>query len=320
MYKTAIKNRLIKILTGSDLSKRVIPYMSIRSENEGPLIWLVGCIHGDEIGGTVIIHEIFKRIGRYLKKGSIHAFPLVNPLGFENATRAISISGEDLNRAFPGNPKGTFAQRVAYHVFTHITNTHPDLVLDLHNDWNKSVPYALIDPISENSSLEKTVLEYAAQTGLIQIRDIDLIKNSLSYNLLREEIPSLTLECGESMIINEKNVEYGINAVWNILMKNGMVENTVEHFQFPLPASLKDKVLFYSSKPLCPASGIIRFSKKPGQMVRPGDSIARIYNSFGKRTETITAIHEGIILGHSDYAIAYPGAPIMAFGITNQLN
>lgn len=312
-----IKNNLVKILTGSDLSKRIIPYMSIRSENEGPLIWLVGCIHGDEIGGTVIIHEIFKRIGKKLLKGSLHAFPLVNPLGFENATRNISISGEDLNRAFPGNPKGTFAQRVASQVFTIITKTDPDLVLDLHNDWNKSVPYALIDPFSESSAMESTILHYASLTGLIKIYDTDVIRNSLSYNLLRHGIPSLTLECGESQIINEKNVAYGIEAVWNILVDKGMVESSGEPFSFSIPEPIRDSVLLYSQKPLCPASGIIRFIKRPGEMVKPGTKIARIYNPFGKLIENIRVTEEGIILGHTDYAIAYPGAPIMAFGITN---
>lgn len=312
-----IKNNLVKILTGSDLSKRIIPYMSVRSENDGPLIWLIGCIHGDEIGGTVIIHEIFKRIGKKLLKGSLHAFPLVNPLGFENATRNISISGEDLNRAFPGNPKGTFAQRVASQVFTIITNTNPDLVLDLHNDWNKSVPYVLIDPFSESSVPESVILDYASLTGLIKIYDTDVIKNSLSYNLLRKGIPSLTLECGESQIINEKNVMYGIEAIWNILAEKGMVEDTSERFSFPIPEPLRDKVLLYSQKPLSPASGIIRFIKRPGEMVKPGNKIAKIYNPFGKLIENISVDEEGIILGHTDYAIAYPGAPIMAFGIKN---
>ncbi len=60
MTKTSQHFSFIKILTGSDLSKRRIPLMEIYSAQDGPTVWLTGCMHGDEIGGTVVIHEIFK--------------------------------------------------------------------------------------------------------------------------------------------------------------------------------------------------------------------------------------------------------------------
>ncbi len=40
-----------------------------------------------------------------------------------------------------------------------------------------------------------------------------------------------------------------------------------------------------------------------------------IVNAFGKLQETITAIEEAIVLGHSDSSAAFPGMPIMAFGV-----
>ena len=57
-----IKYSFINLLTGSDLSKRRLPLMEIKSLKPGPVVWLTACSHGDEIGGIVVIQEIFKMI------------------------------------------------------------------------------------------------------------------------------------------------------------------------------------------------------------------------------------------------------------------
>jgi predicted deacylase len=77
--------------------------MVLESPSPGPVVWLTACVHGDEVGGLVIIPELFKRRGKQLMRGALYAFPLMNPLGFETASRDIILSKEDLNRSFPGN-------------------------------------------------------------------------------------------------------------------------------------------------------------------------------------------------------------------------
>ena len=74
---TKISFTFIKILTGSDLSRRRLPMMAAVSANPGPVLWLTGCGHGDEVGGMVIIQEIFKIIRKTsLSRGALYAFPL----------------------------------------------------------------------------------------------------------------------------------------------------------------------------------------------------------------------------------------------------
>ncbi len=290
--------------------------MIMESIQPGPVLWLTGCMHGDEIGGTVVIHEIFKRLRKKLTCGTVHAFPLMNPMGFETASRTIVLSKEDLNRSFPGNNKGTIAERIAYIIFSQIIQTHPALVLDLHNDWNKSVPYVLCDPFSgiQDRELRQRIKDFAHTSGLLLVEDSETIKKSLSFTILQKNIPALTLELGESLTINEKNIENGVNAIWNILMNLGMVPRDREYFHYPAHELVSNKILRYSLQPLSATSGIIHFLKKPGQIAYRGQKIARINNAFGKTTEIITTAADGVVLGHSDYAVTFPGAPVMAFG------
>ena len=52
---------------------------------------------------------------------------------------------------------------------------------------------------------------------------------------------------------------------------------------------------------------------QPGETVRAGQVVAKVFNAFGKHRETVRAGADAIVLGYADTSIAYPGAPIMAF-------
>ena len=314
----------IKILTGSDLSSRKLALMKIASQNPGPVIWLTGCIHGDEVGGIAVIQEIFKRIRKNpLKQGTIYAFPLMNPIGFETSSRSLTPSQEDLNRSFPGDKNGSLAERIADKIFTKIVETKPTLVLDLHNDWIKSVPYTLIDPYPglRYKEVYETTKKLSQETGFLVINeqetadDADELKKTLSGSLLRYNIPALTLELSESYIINEEFVDDGVKSIWNILSALKMVEPANKKFMHPSLNSFQGKILKYSHLPTSSTSGIIRFLVKPGIAIKKGQSLAEIYNVFGRREEVIKAIGDGVLLGNSDSAVALPGTPLMAFGL-----
>ncbi|MFZ2145921.1 MAG: succinylglutamate desuccinylase/aspartoacylase family protein [Sedimentisphaerales bacterium] len=317
-YQQKVKYSFLKILTGSDLSRRRLPFMVVESINPGPIVWLTGCIHGDEVTGIVTIQEVFKKIQKQpMRKGALYAFPLMNPIGFEAASRNITISREDLNRSFPGSKNGSLAERIADRIFTTIKQTKPTLVLDLHNDWMKSIPYTILDP--EPKQADKQAYEKAKtaaeKSGFLVVLDTEEIHKSFSYSLLEHNIPALTIELGESYVVNEMNVEYGMKSILGILAYLGMIESEDEPFRFKLPENVEGKSLRFSKGPISSASGIIRFFARPGEMVKKGRAVAKIYNTFGKLQDTVVCLHDGIVLGHSDSSVAYPGAPIMAFGV-----
>ena len=310
-----------KIMTGSDLSRRRLPFMAIESAKRGPVVWLAGCIHGDEVTGIVTIQEVFKAVKRRkLLKGALYAFPLMNPIGFESASRNITMSREDLNRSFPGDRHGSLAERIAETVFTTIKETRPSLVLDLHNDWMKSIPYALLDrhPDPGHEAAYEAAVTIAGKSGFPVICETEASTTSFSYSLLQHDIPALTFELGESYVVNEINVDYGVRSILSILAHLGMMDQVGEPFALDVPDSVRGKILKLSDKPVSSTSVIIRFIARPGDIVRKGQPVARIFNTFGKLQGMILAVEDGIVLGHSDSSVAFPGAPIMAFGMIGE--
>ena len=311
----------VRIMAGSDLSLRRLPMMSATSRNPGPVVWLTACVHGNEVGGIVIVQEVFKHIRRRLLRGALHAFPLMNPLGFETASRSITMTREDLNRSFPGNPNGSLGERIADRIFTTILDTSPTLVLDFHNDWIKSIPYVLIDrdPGGAHKVTYEKTKQAAQQTGLCTILDTDELKSSLSYNLLLRDVPAITLEMGEPYVVNEANVEYGLGAVWSTLVHLQMVAPPESPSKYPLPPGYGNGCLLtYWDKPYASKTGIVRFLAKPGGVVKAGQPFAKIINAFGKKQEMVTTVKDAIILGHTDSSAVFPGMPIMAFGIATE--
>ncbi|MDF1816058.1 MAG: succinylglutamate desuccinylase/aspartoacylase family protein, partial [Verrucomicrobiales bacterium] len=203
--------------------------MEIES-SKGPGVWLTACAHGDEVGSIVAVHDLFLRLEKSgLKKGSVRGYPLMNPIGFDVCSRHITISEEDLNRSFPGRPDGSLAERIAHTIFQSILATKPDLVLDLHNDWTRTIPYIVLDANSRDLNpsypgLRRKLIKLAAATHFPLVEEPDPLRKTLSHTLIQHGIPALTIELGESRVVNEENVAKGVSAIWNMLSEMEMVE------------------------------------------------------------------------------------------------
>ena len=209
-----------------------IAHIKIKSENPGPRIWFTAGIHGDEIGGCVIVQELINKLHRNpLVKGELNALPVVNPLGFEESTRFLN--DEDLNRVFPGKENGTMAQITAYSIFKKILEDKPELVIDIHNDWRKSIQYALIDPrpSSTDKEIYKNNEKIVKRLNIPVVLDTDKINNSLSYHVLKNNIPAIVLELGAYQIVKEREIDQGVKILLKILKDFEMIEIDIEKIE-----------------------------------------------------------------------------------------
>lgn len=309
-----ISRRTIDITGLRDISQRRIPVLVADSNKPGPVVCLTACIHGDEVGGTAIVHDVFAYLRRAtLLRGSVVAYPLVNSMGFENVSRFITTDREDLNRCFPGDPQGTIGQRIARRLFDTIVKAEPDLVIDLHNDWIRSVPYLLIDPEAEfrSKALCRRVRKLAQSTGLLLVEDSDVfhpLANTLAGALIAAGVPAFTVEAGGSFAVVEEGVSVGTRAVLSTLASLDMLD-------YPDAASgaeTSQAVLKYSDRPLCTTSGLVRFAVEPGERIAPEQLLATVYSAFGSREEQLRAAGNGFVLGLEDHACVRPGRAIIA--------
>jgi len=89
-----------------------LPVRVIRGKVDGPTVFISAAIHGDELNGIEIIRRVRKLDVLNDLKGTIILIPIVNIYGIMNLSRYLP-DRRDLNRHFPGTPKGSLTSRVA---------------------------------------------------------------------------------------------------------------------------------------------------------------------------------------------------------------
>ncbi len=116
-----------------------------RGKKDGPVLLITGGIHGNEINGIEIVRQIISKKFNVPENGTIICIPVVNVFGFLNQERQFP-DGRDLNRVFPGSPRGSLASRFAYHIIKEIAPI-VDYCIDFHTggDSRFNVPQIRIN-------------------------------------------------------------------------------------------------------------------------------------------------------------------------------
>lgn len=114
-----------KLMEGTLMEAEVV---HIHSENEGPCVYIVGAVHGDEKAAwyAAILTE-----QATISCGDLYILAPANANGAKNDTRYV-VARQDMNRVFPGDPEGNEAERIADAIFSDIAEKRPSFVFDLH--------------------------------------------------------------------------------------------------------------------------------------------------------------------------------------------
>jgi predicted deacylase len=89
-----------------------MPIQVICGRRSGPTLFVSAALHGDEINGVEIIRRLLKLSALKRLRGILIAVPIVNVFGFVSLSRYLP-DRRDLNRSFPGSPRGSLASRLA---------------------------------------------------------------------------------------------------------------------------------------------------------------------------------------------------------------
>ncbi|MGB0768318.1 MAG: succinylglutamate desuccinylase/aspartoacylase family protein, partial [Phycisphaeraceae bacterium] len=107
-----------------------LPVHVVRGKKTGPTLFVSAAIHGDELNGMGVIHDLIFGEPIDLLCGTLILLPVVNIFGFETQTRYMP-DRRDLNRSFPGSLTGNLTSRVARVVFNEVIR-RSDFGIDLH--------------------------------------------------------------------------------------------------------------------------------------------------------------------------------------------
>ncbi|MFE7330141.1 succinylglutamate desuccinylase/aspartoacylase family protein [Streptomyces sp. NPDC057565] len=124
----------------------VIPVpVAVLSGGPGPTALLVAGTHGDEYEGQVVLHRLLRETDPAQVAGRIIVLPALNLPAVRDAARVSPLDGQNLNRSYPGNPRGGPTEQIA-HFLTAELLPRADLAMDLHSGGSSShyVPSAFV--------------------------------------------------------------------------------------------------------------------------------------------------------------------------------
>ena len=105
---------ITKLVTGAEVT---LPVRVLHGRQDGPVVWLDAAIHGDEVVGVEVIRRVLATLSPRTLRGTLVALPIVNVHGFMSGDRYLP-DRRDLNRSFPGSPRGSLAGRTITTVMT----------------------------------------------------------------------------------------------------------------------------------------------------------------------------------------------------------
>ena len=272
----------------------------------GKRIAIVTGIHGDELEGQYVCYELVRKITANMAylKGTVDIYPSINPLGMESVSRAVPMSGLDMNRVFPGSDTGAIAENIAAKLVADIKGA--DICVDIHasNIFIREIPQVRI-PSSESSSL----LKYAKMlnTDFVWVHDSNAVgEGSLAYALREVGVPALVIEMGVGQRITKAYCRQLLTGIFNLMSKLGIWEGPVGDISHPMVSTDGAVNVIHSVE-----SGIFIPMVEHNMWVQKGTVIGEIVTPItGTVEEEITAPADGLIFSLREYPIVYEGSVI----------
>lgn len=268
----------------------------IHGRREGPTMFVSAGIHGDEVIGAEIVRRLLavKTLGSL--KGTLIAIPIVNAFGFLNQSRYLP-DRRDLNRCFPGSPRGSLAARLAHLLMQGVVD-RCDVGIDLHSAAIHRTNLPQIRIFSGDPEAERLARVFGAPV-ILHASERD---GSLRAAASESGVRVLLYEAGEGLRFDELAVRAGVAGILRILHDLGMIGAR------GVPKAKGKPMLLKSSRWVrAPSGGLLRVFRDTGDVVSAGDTLAVVSDPFGEHEREITTPIDGIVIGRAVMPIVNEG-------------
>lgn len=271
-----------------------IPLVELTGVKDGPTLSIVAGVHGSEYPGIEAAIRIVNQIEPNELRGRLRVVPVMNIPAFLKRTEAVCPEdGKNPNRAFPGNPEGSYTDIMANLVFEHVVKGS-DAVLNVHGGdiFEALVPYAGMGR-STGGKTDKMCRELGLAYDLPFLVRFAVPHDSstgldLNSAVQASGIPSILVEAGGNGLLDEKNVQIHLRGFRNCMASLGMIdcECPREHKTVECISDfwrIRQTGVFYPSVTL-------------GQRVSLGQDIGVLKDWFGDEIEIVKAERDAWII------------------------
>lgn len=296
----AVRHELDLVELADGLRVRV-PVVLVGGGRPGPRLYLGAGIHGDEVTTVAVLGAVLNRLRPEDLTGSLVCVPVQNPLALHADHRLpvghylkspLDQAPADPWSAFPGNPDGSLAERLAHRLFELITAC--DYAIDMHTPTRggRYVPITILPPARLGADAKRAEeLGMAFGSGYVMKTEQGMYVRDgiLCVEATRRGVPAFTFETGEGGRLEPDLAADGVRCVLNALRHLGMLAGSPEP-----PARtvrLREFVGVRSTR-----AGLLFTDGRLGDMVHRGQPLARLVSVWGDEVERIVAPADGLFV------------------------
>lgn len=206
----------------------LIPIVVIK-DGTGPTVLFTGGLHGGEYEGPVSLMKLVRSLEPESISGRVIIVPALNLPAVEAGQRLSPVDHKDMNRVFPGDPRGTMSQVIAHYVTQHLVS-RADVVVDLHSGGYSldMLPYISMHYLTDPDQTAQTIAAltaFQAPVGLI----IHEISGTGLLDYVVEDMGKVFLcaELGGAGRLSPSSLSIAESGVRNILKHIEVVEGEI---------------------------------------------------------------------------------------------
>jgi hypothetical protein len=293
-----------------------IPVSVVRGARPGPVLALVAGTHGYEYTSVLALQRLLPRLDPARMSGAVILVHMANPPAFHGRRIYTNADGRNLNRVYPGDPRGSQTERIAAALTREVIDRATHLV-DMHcGDGNESLrPYSYWT-LTGDRALDDAGREMALAYGLDRIvldrerpKDPARSMYTATTAILRGK-PAITTESGGAGLTDEPSVAGHEAGALSLIHHLGIQEGPSVRVERPVWIVRSEVVR-------APATGVWRPAVEKAQRVAAGALLGRLSDPFGRPLGEVRAPFAGEIL----YVVVTPpateGEPLAMVGETS---
>ena len=278
------------------------PVLVVNGRGPGPTLCVTAAVHGDELNGIEMVRRVMHDLDPKSLSGAVIGVPIVNLQGFRRGSRYLP-DRRDLNRYFPGNPRGSAAARIAHSFFTQVIE-HCDALVDLHTGSFDRANLPQLRADLRNPDVVTLTHGFGA-TVILHSEPAD---GTLRHAASSAGIPTVTLEAGGPSQLELKEVMHGVKGIETLLNTLGMVDK-IRFWGDQQP------VYYRSSWVRANRGGILLADVSLGSTVRRGDLLGTITDPMNNASTNLYSPYSGRVIGMARNQVVMPGFAAFHVGI-----
>lgn len=296
-------SRLVVNLSHDGLGRTLgVPVLVARGAKPGLTMGVTAALHGNEVNGIPVIHELFNKLDPKELRGTLVAVVVTNTPGFLLNQRAF-IDGQDLNHIFPGRADGTESQVYTWRLIDRIVS-RVDRLVDLH-----TASFGRINSLYVRADLSD---EYTARMAYL-LRPQIVLHNPPSDFTMRGHVmelgkPAITVEIGDPQRFQPEFIRSTVRGIRRILADAGMVAKR------PFKPGAAPVICESSRWIYTEHGGLLSVTPKLTEEIAEGELVAHVTDVFGEHIADYRAPHAGVVIGKSTNPVAQTGARILHLG------